>query len=133
MVVGRADSYLMESGFHASSTEGYRFWLGEIVGGRLFESPLDFERVRSILVPDKCFMQASLFSFPSQVWWIQHLSSCGLGPNFNPFSQSNTGLRSTHHHLVQLPSYLLWAWRSHLEGLSHLTNHFSFSPFLFIT
>ena len=25
--------------------------------------------------PDKCFSQTSLFSFPSQVWWIHHLSS----------------------------------------------------------
>ena len=39
------------------------------------ESSLDFERVRSILVPDQCLTQASLFSFPSQVWWIQCFST----------------------------------------------------------
>ena len=37
--------------------------------------PPSFERVGSILVPDQYLTQASLFSFPSQVWWIQHFST----------------------------------------------------------
>ena len=85
VVVGGADSYLVESGLceadSCCSIESYRFWLGEVsrVGVDLLEleieSPFDFDRVRSILVPNRCFMQAFLFSFPSQVWWIWHLSS----------------------------------------------------------
>ena len=50
-----------------------RFWLGEVVRVGVdflelkIENSLDFERVRSILVPDWCFTQASLFFFPSLV------------------------------------------------------------------
>jgi len=80
-VVGGVDSYLVESGFcevgNFCSIEGYRFWLGKVVRVGVdfleleIESPLDFERVGSILVPDRCFTQASLFAFPSQVWWVR--------------------------------------------------------------
>ena len=79
-VVGRVNSYLVESGLcevgSFCSIEAYRFCLGEVsrVGVDFLEleieSPLDFERARSILVPDRCFSQTSLFSFPSQGWWI---------------------------------------------------------------
>ena len=78
--VGGEGSYLVESGFcevdSFCSIEGCRFWLGEVVRVGVdfleleIESSFDFERVRSILVPDQCLTQASLFSFPSQVWWI---------------------------------------------------------------
>ncbi len=84
-VVGGVDSYLVESGFcevgNFCSIEGYRFWLGKVVRVGVdfleleIESPLDFERVGSILVPDRCFTQASLFAFPSQVWWVRSFSS----------------------------------------------------------
>ena len=79
------DLYLEESGLcevdSFCSIEGYRFWLGEVVrvGVDLLEltieSPLDFERVNSILVPDRCFSHTSLFFLPSPVWWTQCLSS----------------------------------------------------------
>ena len=85
VVVRRVDSYLVESKFckvgSFCSIEGYRFWLEEVSKVRVdfleleIESPFDFERVRPILVPDRCFLQTPLFSFPSQVWWIWHLSS----------------------------------------------------------
>ena len=74
---GRVDSYLVESGLYEvgsfCSIKGYRFWLGEVSRVEVdfleleIESPLDFERVGSIQVPDSCFLQTSLFSFPSQV------------------------------------------------------------------
>ena len=77
VVVGRVDSYLVESGLYEvgsfCSIKGYRFWLGEVSRVEVdfleleIESPLDFERVGSIQVPDRCFLQTSLFSFPSQV------------------------------------------------------------------
>ena len=83
--MGGEGSYLVASGFcevdSFCSIEGCRFWLGEVarVGGDFLEleieSSLNFERVESILVPDQCLTQASLFSFPSQVWWIQHFST----------------------------------------------------------
>ena len=78
VVVGGVDSYLVESGFcevdSFCSIEGYKFWLAEVVRVGVdfleleIESPLDFERVGSILISDRCFTQASPFSFPSQVW-----------------------------------------------------------------
>ena len=62
VIVGGVDSYLVASGFcevdSFCSIEGCRFWLGEVVrvGVDFLElevgSSLDFERVRSILVPD---------------------------------------------------------------------------------
>ena len=80
VVVGGEDSYLVASGFcevdSFCSIEGCRFWLRELVRVGVdfleleIESSLDFERVRSTLVPDQCLTQASLFSFPSHVWWI---------------------------------------------------------------
>ena len=61
------------------SIEGYWFWLGEVVRVGVeelsIESPLNFEREGSVLVPDRCFTQASIFSFPSLFWWIWCLSS----------------------------------------------------------
>ena len=41
---------------------------------------------------------------------------CALGTNFHPFSPLNPGLELTLHHLVLLPSNLLWDWRSSLKG-----------------
>ena len=80
VAVGGEGSYLVVSGLcevnSFCSIEGCQFWLGEVVRVGVnfleleIESSLDFERVGSILVPDQCLTQASLFSFPSQVWWI---------------------------------------------------------------
>ena len=64
VVLGGEGSYLVANGFcevdSFCSIEGCQFWLGEVVRVGVdflelkIESSLDFERVRSILVPDRC-------------------------------------------------------------------------------